>query len=401
MFSPVGSWAQSLSTKQTDTSMGFFFNSKVNFFYSSIATAIAFFAPCALHPESVLAEDKLTIGSPAPALDIEHWVSDRNGEMPHVKNFEEGKVYIVEFWATWCGPCIMSMPHLAETQAKYAEEGVQLISVSDEDLETVEKFLQRKVRGKKDKTYGELTSAYCLTTDPDESVSKDYMRAAGQNGIPTAFIVGKSGLIEWIGHPMEMDGPLEAIVGGKWDREKFAVNFKKGQEFEKLASDLWDMKEDGKAREALAKLDEFMADLDKESPLFAQCTMIRLDVLLEVGGPEAIEAFDKFTSESKNAQMINQLAWGIVEKAQAGEEVGPKMLQAACAAAKRAVELSRKEDDDEGTAMVLDTHANLLFLCGKLDKAIMVQEEAAKLSDDPQIEKFLRKLKNARKKTEV
>ena len=44
---------------------------------------------------------KLTIGSKAPALDVEHWVQNGEGKFKPVTKFENGKVYIVEFWATW------------------------------------------------------------------------------------------------------------------------------------------------------------------------------------------------------------------------------------------------------------------------------------------------------------
>ena len=181
---------------------------------------------------------ELTIGSKAPKLDIEHWVSNGHDKFKPVTEFQTGKVYVVEFWATWCGPCVMSMPHLAATQEKYLEKGVQLISVSDEDLETVQEFLKKPVKGAEkddtENTYGKLTSAYCLTTDPDKSVNADYMEAAGQNGIPTCFIVGKSGQIEWIGHPMSMDDPLEKVVEGKWDRDAYLKEFRKEQQRELL-----------------------------------------------------------------------------------------------------------------------------------------------------------------------
>ncbi len=139
------------------------------------------------------------------------------------------------------------MPHLVEMQNKFADKGVQIISISNEDLETVEKFLERdyKVAAKEEsekeaedqpKTYRDLTSAYCLTTDPDGSSDKSYMEAAGQNGIPCAFIVGKDQKIEWIGHPMQMDAVLEQVVADSWDRDAFAEKFKEEQKMGLLIS---------------------------------------------------------------------------------------------------------------------------------------------------------------------
>lgn len=173
--------------------------------------------------------ETLTIGSSAPSINVEHWVHNGEGRFSKVENFESGKVYIVEFWATWCGPCIASMPHIVEVQNKYADKGVQLVSISDEKLEVVEKFLEKKLPNPKEdgpSTYGELTKSYCLTADPDNSVHKDYMTAAERHGIPCCFIVGKDAKIEWIGHPMRMDEPLEQVVEGTWDRETFGKNFR-------------------------------------------------------------------------------------------------------------------------------------------------------------------------------
>ena len=112
-------------------------------------------------------DNLLTIGSVAPALDIEHWVQDGEGKFQPVTEFKPGNIYIVEFWATWCGPCIRSMPHLSKLQREYADKNVTLISVSDEDLETVNGFLEKEADAEEGKTYADITKHYCLTTDPD------------------------------------------------------------------------------------------------------------------------------------------------------------------------------------------------------------------------------------------
>ena len=194
-----------------------------------------------------LPDGALTIGSKAPALDIEHWVSDGNGAFQAITEFAADKVYVVEFWATWCGPCVNSMPHLAELQEQY-KDSVQIISISDEDLDTVNGFLERPYSSEDaegPKTYAELTSAYCLTTDPDRSTGQAYMEAAGQNGIPACFLVGKTGLIEWIGHPMRLDQVLPQVIEGSWDRDAFASEFKKSQIFGVMMMQIFEAAQSG------------------------------------------------------------------------------------------------------------------------------------------------------------
>lgn len=167
----------------------------------------------------------LIVGDPAPSIDVKHWIQDGEGAFKPVTEFEADHVYVIEFWATWCGPCIASMPHLSELQKKYADKGLQIISISDEQATDVRSFLHRPVGEDVDQTFADVTAAYCLTTDPDRSAHKDYMEAALQGGIPTSFLVGKDGKVEWIGHPGAIDEALEQVVAGTWDREAFKALF--------------------------------------------------------------------------------------------------------------------------------------------------------------------------------
>ena len=372
----------------------------------------------------------LTIGSKAPKLDIEHWVSNGNGKFKPVKEFETGKVYVVEFWATWCGPCVMSMPHLAATQEKYAEKGVQLISVSDEDLETVEGFLKRQVKNADkddtENTYGKLTSVYCLTTDPDKSVNADYMEAAGQNGIPTCFIVGKSGQIEWIGHPMEMDEPLEKVVGDSWDRATYLAKFKKDQQFGLLMTKVSRPMQTGNIKAALKILDKAreeaggdeaslsaiddlavrisvfgamkkiqegdavaaIADIDaiaktakpaqKQQLAMAKCKAL-ISVVADSGkmDDQAAKALSEI-AESKeiDATSLNELAWTVYEAASNDDKFSKPLIAAATVAAEKAV---AKEPEN---GPILDTLAHLLFIQGNVARAIELQTKAIKTSPE-------------------
>ncbi len=366
-------------------------------------TIVAVVLACCVAPATLQAQaesaagengkpEMLTIGSPAPPLDIEHWVQDGNGKFTAVTGFEDGKVYMVEFWATWCGPCVASMPHISKLQDEYAGQGLQIISVSDEDLETVEEFLEREVRGEDGKTYAELTSNYCLTTDPDGSVSDDYMKAAGQNGIPTAFIVGKSGQIEWIGHPVEIDGPLEQVINDQWNREEFAVQFRAEQELDLLMSRLGAKMQAGATDEVIAELGEAIEQFEDEA-VIARLKGIRAQVIITTGAAGAADAMTEMTRMiGDNADGLNNMAWAVVELHQSGQKVDADLIAAAVATAEKAVSL-----EPEG-GHIIDTLAHLAEMQGDLDRAIELTEKAIAASGEefPEFEDYLRQLQKAK-----
>ncbi len=148
---------------------------------------------------SVLAADKATTGNPAPPLNLEKLLqapADAGASWDAFK----GKVVVLEFWATWCGPCIEAIPHLNELADEFKEKGVQFIAITDEKESVVQPFLKRKAM------------RAWIGLDTDRSMFKDY----GVSGIPHTVVVGTNGVIAWVTHPTGLSAAmLNDVLAGK------------------------------------------------------------------------------------------------------------------------------------------------------------------------------------------
>lgn len=149
---------------------------------------------------------KAAIGDPAAPLKIAEWVKGKPVDLAAAKGKQ---IVVVEFWATWCGPCRTSIPHLTEMQKKFKE--VTFVGISTEEAGDVKPFV-KKMGDKMD---------YVVAVDDDGKTSAGYMDAYGIDGIPHAFVVDKTGSVVWQGHPMDgLEEALADIVAGKFSLEK-------------------------------------------------------------------------------------------------------------------------------------------------------------------------------------
>jgi peroxiredoxin len=104
----------------------------------------------------------------------------------------KGKVVVLDFWATWCGPCRQSLPHTQEVAHKVKDQGVVVLAVCTSDVrEKFEHFVKTNHA-----TYPDIV----FTCDPNVRGSATYAERAsgkhyGVSGIPTQFIIGKDGKI--------------------------------------------------------------------------------------------------------------------------------------------------------------------------------------------------------------
>jgi thiol-disulfide isomerase/thioredoxin len=127
--------------------------------------------------------ESLKIGATAP----DFVSTDLNGKQVKVSDFK-GKVLVLDFWATWCGPCINSMPHTQEVAAKYKDQGVVVLGSCTSD--TRDKF-ESWVKANQEK-YPDFIFAHDAAERKPERASR---LLYGVQGIPTQFIIGRDGKV--------------------------------------------------------------------------------------------------------------------------------------------------------------------------------------------------------------
>ena len=281
----------------------------------------------------------LGLGDAAPALEIATWIK---GDAADLAKGLNKNIYVIEFWATWCPPCIMSIPHLTEIQKRYRDKNVVVVAVTDEPAPLVTQFVQRQ--GDK--------IGYTVACDKEQKTTASYLFAAGQASIPVTFIVNREGKIAWIGSPFDMDGVLEEVVAGRYDIEKAKAQAKAEEKFY------------GK------QLNELLLAVERGK--WDTCVLIGRDI----ADPNSN------LSSDLRSQVLSRVAWQML----AHELADKKYFKDALELAKSGYDICGCEEAD-----IVDTYARALFDNGHTREAVKYQRLAVGFASNTMMKEELRK----------
>lgn len=324
------------------------------------------------------ADKELNVGDAAPKLQVKEFVK---GEP--VKQFDKDKIYVVEFWATWCPPCRATIPHLTELQKKHKDVKFVGVSVYERKPEEVKPFV--KEMGEKMDYVVAIDDVPAGAEANQGKMAKNWMDAAQQEGIPTAFIVNGDGKVAWIGHPTELEKPLDQVIAGNWDLKVAAADFKKEREKKRLVvaarEAIAKSSGTGDIKSATAALEKAIAaDPEAEAELGTQLFSV---LLAKAPNDEQTEKYGRHLVDSllkDEPQGLNNMAWTIVGEDDA--KPNSKLIKLAIEAAQKADELTKKKH-----AAIANTLAKAYAANGDFSKAVELQERAVEQAKGTDLEK--------------
>ncbi len=148
----------------------------------------------------VAAEDADEVGSDpgqlAPEISASTWLNTEEGESPFDGDADH-RLVMLEFWGTWCGPCVRSMPKVQRLWDRYRSHGLLVVAITREVPGDVRQFLK--------------DNAYTMPVACDSSEACISQFTIG--GWPSTFLIDRDGLIVWRGAPYGAEPEIEKALG--------------------------------------------------------------------------------------------------------------------------------------------------------------------------------------------
>ena len=238
-------------------------------FRSIVATTLV--APAAFAQK---AGDAVTLDSLGKA----EWIT---GAAPAA--WEPGKLYILECWATWCGPCIAAIPHVDELYDKYQEKGLRVIGMNvwEDGKDKVAGFV---------KTKGDGMSYPVAYVGKGGDFENTWLKPAGVRGIPHAFVV-KDGKVLLTTHPSQLTEPvIEGLLAGGDAETKALEGIKTAQKKQEDTGKVMQAFRQASAKKEIAGMEQAIADLKTLDPESRYLDMMGFEVLLAKKDWTAVES---------------------------------------------------------------------------------------------------------------
>ena len=156
--------------------------------------AVSIRIPLALRPpqDEMLRMDRVGMFAPS-------WAGlEPVGDAPPSLSSMRGKVVLLDFWATWCGPCRLLAPKLSGLQARYGAQGLRVVGVTTDAPEKAALFAQR------------VSMRYPITIDRRGETSRAYDVSA----LPTLFVIDKRGVVRdvAVGYDEGREAQIETLL---------------------------------------------------------------------------------------------------------------------------------------------------------------------------------------------
>jgi thiol-disulfide isomerase/thioredoxin len=216
-----------------------------------------------------------------------------------VAHFEKGKVYVLDFWATWCGGCIASFHHISTIADKYKGR------VSFTSVDTYEEFedLKGKDPSSAIKDFlntppGEKLTLPVCVDGPTRGMWDAWIKTIRRNGLPTTYVIDQEGKIAWVDVNLDhLDWVLSQVLAKTWDRDKAAAVMQhrdslEGILFALLRSKKPDKTKDWKTLLAAAEADEKQFPDRKDAFVFYEFWP-----LLETNPEKVADVLERMTAD--------------------------------------------------------------------------------------------------------
>jgi len=167
-----------------------------------------------------------SLGDAAPTLHVKEWIKG----VP-IDGLEKGKVYVLDFWATWCGPCVAAMPHISDLAYQYKDKAIFM------GIDVKESFANVIKTDKQIKSFVDQMGSkidFNVGLGNDSSTVRNWLDAYQIKSIPTTFVIDGKGRVAWIGHPLGLDTVLQKVIDNTWDIKKELAQVKRNSYLENL-----------------------------------------------------------------------------------------------------------------------------------------------------------------------